>query len=52
MFEDVLRAAEAKVRGLDGLLPSMYYTKDVNPEYDPNTEYFLKGTYKDQKVIM
>ena len=49
MFEDVLRAAEAKIRGLDGLLPSMYYTKDTNPEYDPNTEYFLRGTYKDPK---
>ena len=42
IFEDVLRAAEAKVRGLDGLLPSKHYTKEVNPEYDPNTEYFSR----------
>ena len=49
MFEDVLRAAEAKIRGLDGLLPNKYYTKDTNPEYDPNTEYFLRGTYKNPK---
>ena len=46
MFEEVLKAAEAKIRGLDGLSPNMYYTKDVNPEYDRNTEYFLRGTYK------
>tara|TARA_Y100000356_G_C11252508_1_gene288003 strand:+ start:479 stop:898 length:420 start_codon:yes stop_codon:yes gene_type:complete len=49
MFEDVLKAAEAKIRGLDGLRPNKYYVQDVNPEYDPNTEYFLRGTYKNSE---
>ena len=41
-MQDLLDAAKAKLFGLDGVLPSRNYTKDPNPEYDPNTEYFSR----------
>lgn len=48
-MQDLLDAAKAKLYGLGGVAPNRKYTTDVNPEFDPNTKYFLKGTYRDEK---
>ena len=48
-MQDLLEAAKAKLYGFDGITPNLNYTKDVNPQYDPRTKYYLKGTYKDEK---
>ena len=48
-MQDLLEAAKAKLYGFDGITPNLNYTKDVNPQYDPRTKYYLKGVYKDKK---
>ena len=49
LMQNLLEAAKAKLSGFDGIIPNLNYTKDVNPQYDPRTKYYLKGTYKDEK---
>lgn len=49
LMRDLLELAKSKLVGLDGLFPNPNYTLDVNPQYDPRTKYYLKGTYKDER---
>ena len=48
-MQDLLEAAKAKLYGFGGVFPNFNYTKATNPQYDPRTQYYLKGVYKDKK---
>jgi hypothetical protein len=48
LIQDLLDIARAKMYGLGGILPSRGYTKEVNPQYDRNTDYSLRGVYKNK----